>query len=310
MCFDEFSKDRWVFPSELVRVTGDRGGEVYLILGPEKTALYDCGMPYGGGNLVRNIEKSLGNRPLDFVLLSHSHFDHVGGLPQVKERWPKAVVCGHERCRKVFASEGARRTMQKMDQKSREFMTSLTAGAFHAERLVVDRVVKEGDRIDLGKLSDSTRMSILVLETPGHTKDTLTYCIEPQKYMFASESTGVLATEDLIIPSILTGYEDSLASAKKCAAYVPTFIISPHFGAVPRGFETKYFDVYQREAAKQRALIIKLFDEGKEQATVMQAMEDMYFPASYRLDQCREAFTANAIATIGLFNPPGEEQDD
>ncbi|MEG0157720.1 MAG: hypothetical protein RR661_08725, partial [Anaerovoracaceae bacterium] len=40
--------NRLDFPEGIVRVTAGFGGESLLILGEEKTALYDCGMAYCG----------------------------------------------------------------------------------------------------------------------------------------------------------------------------------------------------------------------------------------------------------------------
>ena len=52
---DDF--DRFAFPSEMeiYRVTSGHGGESFLIVGSEKTALYDCGMAYCGEDTAGNI---------------------------------------------------------------------------------------------------------------------------------------------------------------------------------------------------------------------------------------------------------------
>ena len=61
--FQNFSgNDRANLPSPLVRVTGGRGGEAILILGSERTALYDCGMACFAENLIDNIHLVLDRR--------------------------------------------------------------------------------------------------------------------------------------------------------------------------------------------------------------------------------------------------------
>ncbi len=82
--FQNFEKhDRNVYPPPVYRVTGGMGGEALLILGSEKTALYDGGMACFADRLIENMETIMESeeRTLDYVLLSHTHYDHIGGLP-------------------------------------------------------------------------------------------------------------------------------------------------------------------------------------------------------------------------------------
>lgn len=79
-------QDRFGFPEYLARVTSGFGGETFLIFGSEKTALYDCGMAYAANGTIYNIHRELrshGKSKLDFILLSHTHYDHIGALPYI-----------------------------------------------------------------------------------------------------------------------------------------------------------------------------------------------------------------------------------
>ena len=72
--------EKKVYPKPLVRVTGGLGGEAVLILGSEKTALHDLGMACFNEEMLANLENALNGRTLDYVLMSHTHYDHMMSL--------------------------------------------------------------------------------------------------------------------------------------------------------------------------------------------------------------------------------------
>ncbi len=75
----------------LIDVTGDGKGTVFLVTG-QANILYEAGMAYCAGQMVKKIEEALDGGELDAVFLSHSHYDHVAGLPYIRARWPEVKV--------------------------------------------------------------------------------------------------------------------------------------------------------------------------------------------------------------------------
>src|SRR5665648_1070419 len=96
--------DRRKYPDKIRRVTAGSGGEAFLILGTDKTVLMDCGMAYCAEDMIGNIKEILTaeNRKLDMIFLSHTHYDHIGGLPYVLKIWPEAIVYGADYCKRVL----------------------------------------------------------------------------------------------------------------------------------------------------------------------------------------------------------------
>lgn len=108
------------------------------------------------------------NKRLKGILVTHSHHDHIYGIPQALEQYPDL---------KVYLSYN----------KGREYMadTKLNMSRYTDTDLCIvsDRLLDtaEGDNIELWE-----GVSAKVKETPGHTPDCLSYEIE--KYLFTGDA--------------------------------------------------------------------------------------------------------------------------
>ena len=71
--------------------TGPTGNNTYLFPG-SPSILIDAGI--GRAEHVNAIGGALAGAPLDLVLITHHHIDHVAGVPALVERWPGVVVRG------------------------------------------------------------------------------------------------------------------------------------------------------------------------------------------------------------------------
>ena len=75
------------------------GGQATLFVTPEKQSLLvDTGWPDNDGRDADRIvaaAKKAGISKIDFVVITHFHTDHVGGLPQLAERIPIGTVIDH-----------------------------------------------------------------------------------------------------------------------------------------------------------------------------------------------------------------------
>ena len=75
------------------------GGQATLFLTPSgQSLLIDTGWPGNGGRDADRIvaaAKKAGVKKIDYVLITHFHTDHVGGLPQLADRIPIGTVVDH-----------------------------------------------------------------------------------------------------------------------------------------------------------------------------------------------------------------------
>ena len=292
------------FPEPLVRVTGGRGGEAILIMGTEKTGLYDCGMACFEDRLIANIHEVLDreNRTLDYIFLSHTHYDHIGALPYILEEWPEAKVCAGEKAVRVFASEGAKRTMVRLGNEAKEQFGSDVE--ITADGMRVDIIMKDGDSVSLGK------EEITAFVTKGHTDCSMSYLLEPQKILFASESTGVRNGTTFMYPSILKSYNDAIESAYRMKQIDVNCIIGPHYGAVTQKEMKTFFDEFISAAKAERELIFKGIEEGLSDEEILERHKKAYWSKERGYNQPYPAYKLNAEITIRLTRVDFSENCD
>jgi len=104
------------------------------------------------------LERLINDKKIEYILLTHGHFDHIMGVSELKKRFPDAKVCIHE----------ADAPMLSDDMLSLAF----AFGAGVDKDLKADIILHDGDELPFGdKL-------IRVIHTPGHTKGGVTYMID------------------------------------------------------------------------------------------------------------------------------------
>ncbi len=209
------------------------GDSAFLIDDSVTSVLYDTGFGFTGFKVAENIKKILGDRKLDYIFLTHSHYDHALGSPYILRYYPDAKVVAGKYAANVFARPGAKALMRDMDAKFAE-KCGVSEYEFLGDELRVDIPVSEGDVISTGD------MTFEVVELPGHTKCSVGYYCKEYSLLLSSETLGVYDGEDVIVPSYLVGYNDSLRSIDKMLTYDIKRIVAPHFGLLDAK-QTQYF---------------------------------------------------------------------
>lgn len=265
--------DRFDFPKPLVRVTAGPGGEAVLALCKEKTVLHDCGMACFHEELINNIEKALDGRDLDYIVLSHSHYDHMGALPYLIERWPNVLVCGGKKSKEVFLRQGAQNTILSMG-KSAAQLYGKDPEQVHVDGIRIDIVLNDGDVLKLGE-----NESITAIETKGHTDCSMTYLLKPYGILLLSESTGIVEETGNMHTSVLKSFEQTFDAAAKLKKLDFQYILVPHYGILDPEKNDTYFDTYIYEAKREKNLIEGWIKQGLSLNEIFEEHKKVYWNA-------------------------------
>ena len=275
-----------IIVDKVVNVTGGQGGNAFLLLGEEKAALIDCGMAYCAPNLISNIKKMLNKRMLNYILISHSHYDHVGGVPYLKREWPDSKVLGADHAKQVLNKTSALKTIRKLSRQAAVFFGADDLKEYDDDLLKVDNSIYDGNILDLGGLQ------IKVIKTQGHTKCSLSFLVNNET-LFASESTGCMSKSGKIYSAFITSCSDAINSIHICREMNPRYIISPHFGLVSEDDMSHYWEKCILAVKETKEFILWLSKRGDNEEEILTKYEKMFRDDQSRSEQPPSAFRLN-----------------
>jgi metallo-beta-lactamase class B len=223
----------WNVAAEPFRIIGDvyyvgtEGLAAYLFTSPQGHILLDGATPEGGPMIEANIQ-TLGFKLADikYLLNSHAHYDHSGGLAQLKK------------------DTGAKFAAMEGDVSALEggfYLGSESNKAFNAPPVKVDQVLHDGDAITLGSLKLKANL------TPGHSRGCTSWGMtvkdggkDYELLVFCSATVAAnRITPPLQYEGIIADYRKTFAKAKAMKVDIP---LAPHpefFGELQKAAKAK-----------------------------------------------------------------------
>ena len=264
------------------------GGEAFLLITEEKAAIIDAGFSFTAKPMVKKIKEELGDRPLDYILLSHSHYDHISGSSLMKKTWPNVQILSAEHAAKVFEKKKVMKTIAKMNRVAAMYFKKSQFFNNDLSRIHTDRVVKNGDIVDLGSIK------LEVIEAPGHTRDSLAFWCESERLVMTCETMGVLAGNDMIMPACLVGFKSTMDFIDKLEELRPMKMLYPHYGIIDN--EADCMTVIQwarRDNLEAKNLIVDAYKKGMDVEAIKQLVKDKYYTDIVKKGQPEKAFDLN-----------------
>lgn len=131
---------------------GELGNNCYLITDQASglSALVDC------TDDSKEMRDFIGSAKLEYILLTHGHFDHIGGVAAVSRDYGAKVVISAEDASMLSSGKASLSAFFGIKQ----------------DKITPDLTVSEGSSLMLGETQ------IKVLATPGHTKGGVCYLLK------------------------------------------------------------------------------------------------------------------------------------
>lgn len=274
------------------------GDSAFLVDDGETAILYDTGFAFTGEKLAQKVKNHLqkegANRSLDYIFLTHSHYDHALGSAYVKELFPKAKIVAGTYAANIFKKDSAKKVMRDLDQKF------AAKNGIHQykdliDNLQVDIEVTDGQKLQCGK------MTFTAIELPGHTKCSVGYYLEEEKLLLGSETIGVYTGSDKIIPSYLVGYEMTLKSFEKVHALNVKNILVPHYGLLSEEETRFYLEQAKRNATETANEILEALKSGKNKPEILAAFKEKYYTPQVQEIYPIDAMELNTNIMINLI---------
>lgn len=181
---------------------------IYLIHTDGHAALIDAGCGGSEDRLLKNIKAcAVEPEAIEYLLITHCHFDHTGGAKSLKERLGLKIVAHELDAR--FLEEGD---------------SEVTAASWYGSRLApfyVDIKLKTSkEKITLGN------KTIEAIHIPGHSPGSVVYLIESdgQSVLFGQDVHGPLH------PSLLSNEKDYQVSLNLMLSLEADILCEGHFG--------------------------------------------------------------------------------
>jgi glyoxylase-like metal-dependent hydrolase (beta-lactamase superfamily II) len=238
------------YPRQLtdrVFLLGNPCVSVYLIKGDRFSILVEAGLSITAPQIVDQL-KTLEVDPssLKYLIITHTHADHVMGAPLIKDVFPELMIAGVAEARDLlsrkkiidfFTQEDAYTSNRLLDFEAVAPSSSLKA----IPPFAVEKIVAPGEMLDPGGLP------LHILDAPGHCRGGIALWNPQEKVLFCSDYLGFRLPSGQFVSNFYVDYDAYRNTFETLAALEPQWICPGHCGAHGGEKVAPYVDGSRRE---------------------------------------------------------------
>jgi 2-aminobenzoylacetyl-CoA thioesterase len=222
------------YPKQLtdrVFLLGNHYVSIYLLKGDRFSVLVEAGLSITAPQVIDQF-KSLEIDPLSlkYLILTHTHADHVMGAPLIKSAFPQIKITGVSQAADLLSKEKIIAFFTREDAYTSKRLLDFEAAGHNAPHFTprpfaVEEIVSPGDILDPGGLS------LHILDAPGHCRGGIALWEPGEKMLFCSDSLGFHLPPEKFVSNFYVGYDDFLKTFETLCALGPKWICPGHCGA-------------------------------------------------------------------------------
>jgi glyoxylase-like metal-dependent hydrolase (beta-lactamase superfamily II) len=261
----------------------------YVLKG-RQVAIIETGPTSSIPNLLSGLkELNIELGQIAYVVVSHIHLDHGGGVGTLLKYLPKAKVVVHQRGAPHLANP------EKLWQQSMAVLGSIAKMYGEPEPVPEERIIPatDGMTIDVGN-----HVGIKVVETLGHASHHLSYYEPSSQGIFPGDAAGIYLNEiDAIVPTTPSPFrlDIALTSLDKLAGLEPKALYYSHFGKA-------YGAVEKLQAyAGQLKLWAKIVKRGLENEENLESIGKTIAESDVAVQKAGEYIKAHPILSSTVF---------
>ena len=253
---------------------------------------------------------------IGYVVLPHTHPDHIGAVPHLKRAWPHLKVLASPAGAKVLGTRELHREFEVVDLSIAQLMRAKAEldhfpAPLREVSFDVDTLLREGDRIELGK-------GIVwdVLDTPGHSPCHISLFEHKEGTLYAGDATGFYVPgKDVFWPNYFHSLGAYCDSIRKLSLRDGRKVALSHNG-VPEMDPRRYLGKAMRATENYHMELLKRAERGEgpdqiamDKARFVSELTDIQ-PFKVIYDMCRLLIKRSETNGHKVsFDIPGERRE-
>lgn len=241
-------KHEYIDENETIVVIKDETHPLYIVKG-ERNFLIDSGLTAKAKKYREGISGVLGEEQIDTLLLTHSHFDHVGCASYFQAIYNFEITGSEETVELLKKTD----IMEMIDFQNQQLKEE------HGDTSDTEcGMLKNLDKVERGeKIKISGDRYFEVIAAPGHSGCSIAYLLLPDRILFPGDSAGMMEENGKKRPVFFGDYNDYETTLQQFAEMEPEVVAFSHARPIKGRDELmRYFSDSLAEARKLKEFLL------------------------------------------------------